>query len=125
MDDWKYIYIEQPDNMTTHVARGLDEDVPVYADSLITPPADDGSPDSGLTKKWDADWEPSPIELPPPIQHTPASLSPARCDEEHPRIFHMFWTGTFTDKPYLAILSFLFTQNTGLHIAGEYPADAV
>lgn len=125
MDDWKYIYIEQPDNMTTHVARGLDEDGPVYVDSLITPPADDGSPDSGLTKKWDADWEPSPIQLPPPIQYTPASLSPARCDEEHPRIFHMFWTGPFTDKPYLAILSFLFTQNTGLHIAGEYPADAV
>jgi len=28
----------------------------------------------------------------------------------------MFWTGPFTDKPYLAILSFLFTQNTGLHL---------
>lgn len=109
-----------------HVARGLDEDEEVaFANYMITPPADDGSPDSGLTKKWGADWEPSPIQLPPPIPYTPASLSPARCDEEHPRIFHMFWTGPFTDKPYLAILSFLFTQNTGLHIVGDYPAEAV
>jgi len=28
----------------------------------------------------------------------------------------MFWTGPFTDKPYMALLSFLFTQNTGLHL---------
>lgn len=28
----------------------------------------------------------------------------------------MFWTGPFTDKPYLALLSFLFTQNTGIHL---------
>lgn len=28
----------------------------------------------------------------------------------------MFWTGPFTDKPYLALLSFLYTQNTGIHL---------
>lgn len=33
----------------------------------------------------------------------------------------MFWTGEFTDKPYLAILSFLFTQNTGLHLESYSP----
>jgi WD repeat and SOF domain-containing protein 1 len=38
------------------------------------------------------------------------------CDPNHPRIFHVFWAGPFTDKPYLAALSFLFTQNLGLHI---------
>lgn len=37
------------------------------------------------------------------------------CDPENPRIFHMFWAGPFTDKPYLALLSFLYTQNLGLH----------
>jgi len=35
----------------------------------------------------------------------------------------MFWTGPFTDKPYLAILSFLFTQNTGIHLS-QWPSDA-
>lgn len=30
-------------------------------------------------------------------------------------MFHMFWTGPFTNKPYGALLSFLFTQNLGLH----------
>ncbi|TIB15518.1 hypothetical protein E3P92_01649 [Wallemia ichthyophaga] len=38
------------------------------------------------------------------------------CDPENPRIFHMFWAGPFTDKPYLALLSFLYTQNLGLHV---------
>lgn len=28
----------------------------------------------------------------------------------------MFWAGPFNDKPYVAILSFLFTQNLGLHL---------
>jgi WD repeat and SOF domain-containing protein 1 len=27
----------------------------------------------------------------------------------------MYWTGPFTDKPYLTLLSFLYTQNTALH----------
>ncbi|ORY31229.1 hypothetical protein BCR39DRAFT_526993 [Naematelia encephala] len=36
------------------------------------------------------------------------------CDPLHPRVFHMFWAGAFTDKPYMAVMSFLFTQNLGL-----------
>jgi WD repeat and SOF domain-containing protein 1 len=35
----------------------------------------------------------------------------------------MFWTGPFTDKPYLALMSFLYTQNTGIHLK-EWPADS-
>lgn len=38
------------------------------------------------------------------------------CDPDHPRIFHIFWAGAFTDKPYLAAMSFLYTQNLGLHM---------
>ncbi|TIC15824.1 hypothetical protein E3Q08_03104 [Wallemia mellicola] len=38
------------------------------------------------------------------------------CDPDNPRIFHMFWAGPFTDKPYLALMSFLYTQNLGLHV---------
>lgn len=36
------------------------------------------------------------------------------CDPDHPRIFHIFWAGPFTDKPYSAALSFLYTQRLGL-----------
>jgi len=36
----------------------------------------------------------------------------------------MFWTGPFTDKPYLALLSFLFTQDLRLHLHEDSP-DAV
>jgi len=31
----------------------------------------------------------------------------------------MFWAGPFTDKPYMAVMSFLFTQNLGLHLDAE------
>jgi WD repeat and SOF domain-containing protein 1 len=34
--------------------------------------------------------------------------------EEH--VFHIFWTGPFTDKPYFTLLSFLFTQDLKLHL---------
>lgn len=37
------------------------------------------------------------------------------CHPDYPRIFHMFWAGPFTDKPYVAALSFLYTQSLGLH----------
>jgi WD repeat and SOF domain-containing protein 1 len=33
----------------------------------------------------------------------------------------MFWTGPFTDKPYMALLSYLYTQNLGLHTNGTGP----
>lgn len=65
--------------------------------------------DGGFSKSWHADWE-QPISLPPPH-----SRAHNQCDAEDPRIFHMFWTGDFADKPYLSALSFLYTQNLGLH----------
>jgi len=37
----------------------------------------------------------------------------------------MFWTGPFTDKPYVALLSFLFSQNLGLHLDPSTPAPPV
>ncbi|KAF4623773.1 hypothetical protein D9613_001702 [Agrocybe pediades] len=126
MDDWKYIYLEQPSNSSDMlVARSLDEDrSPPPINSRIVPPDDQADPDSGLTKRPRVEWEKPPLQLSEPVKYRPASLSPSQCDPESPRIFHMFWTGPFTDKPYLAILSFLFTQNVGLHLK-EYPSDAV
>ncbi|CAH7687446.1 expressed protein [Phakopsora pachyrhizi] len=37
-------------------------------------------------------------------------------DSDFPKIFHILWTGPFRDKPYLALLFFLFTQKLGLHL---------
>ncbi|TBU45217.1 hypothetical protein BD309DRAFT_956637 [Dichomitus squalens] len=61
-----------------------------------------------------ADWE-HDLPLPPLSQHNPGRQA-SSCKEDDPRIFHMFWAGPFTDKPYMAMLAFLFTQNTGLHL---------
>ncbi|WVN89833.1 uncharacterized protein L203_105063 [Cryptococcus depauperatus CBS 7841] len=56
----------------------------------------------------------SPLTLSQPYT-VPASFdSRDACDPLHPRIFHIFWAGPFTDKPYMAVMSFLFTQNLGL-----------
>lgn len=43
------------------------------------------------------------------------------CDPDYPKIFHIFWAGPFTDKPYLAVMSYLFTQNLGLHLQPNSP----
>lgn len=45
-----------------------------------------------------------------------AQFGQGACAEGERRVFHMFWTGPFTDKPYVALLSFLYTQNLGLHL---------
>ena len=55
---------------------------------------------------------------PPPTRFTPHSSHPSAdpaCDPDYPRIFHIFWAGPFTDKPYSAALSFLYTQRLALH----------
>lgn len=36
------------------------------------------------------------------------------CDPDYPHLFHIFWAGPFTDKPYAAALSFLYTQRLAL-----------
>ena len=79
-------------------------------------------PDEGLIKKKGALREPS-IILPQPLVHRTTQSLPEACDPENPRVFHMFWTGPFADKPYLALMSFLYTQNTGIHLK-EWPADS-
>ncbi|GAA6058285.1 hypothetical protein JCM3770_002893 [Rhodotorula araucariae] len=51
-----------------------------------------------------------PVYTPHPSHPT---ADPA-CDPDYPRLFHIFWAGPFTDKPYSAALSFLFTQRLAL-----------
>ncbi|KAJ7507259.1 glycosyltransferase family 32 protein [Mycena galericulata] len=122
IDDWKYIYVEEA-NSTTPSPPPLQDDTlqpPIYRPGA-EPKTD---PDAELVRKHDAEWE-SAVSFPPPLTHLPAASLPEPCDPENPRVFHMFWTGPFTDKPYLALLSFLFTQNTGLHEPQSAPAPAV
>jgi WD repeat and SOF domain-containing protein 1 len=116
-DDWKYIYVEseeiEPPIEPTSVNFGHDAAVPGSSDN---------DPEVGLSKRRGAEWE-TQIYFPAPVERQPSSNS-SPCDDEYPRIFHMFWTGPFTDKPYLALLSFLYTQNVGLQHR-EYPKDSL
>ncbi|EPT04009.1 hypothetical protein FOMPIDRAFT_74186 [Fomitopsis schrenkii] len=108
MDNWKYIYLEDgaADNVTESDAVRPNYPHKAHADSDVT---------TDFQKKRGADWEPS-LRLPIAPVYRPYKDQPVACDEENPRYFHMFWTGPFTDKPYLAVLSYLFTQNLGLHL---------
>jgi len=104
MSDWKYVYVEDGKE------DFIDEPPPVklYPSFQTELEAD---PNVGLTKKRGVEWEKN-FTLPPVMPHTSfKDLPDGPCDEDHPRVFHMFWTGPFTDKPYLALLSFLYTQN--------------
>ena len=113
MSDWKYVYVEEgKENFT-------DSPAAIPYPSLRTELEAD--PNAGLSKKRGAQWE-KDFTLPPPLQYNSFKELPAGpCDEQHPRLFHMFWTGPFTDKPYLALLSFLYTQNLGLHLPPDQP----
>ncbi|KAI0639697.1 hypothetical protein C8Q77DRAFT_1069629 [Trametes polyzona] len=71
------------------------------------------------SKRASGEWEHN-LPLPPHSQYNPANRQSSPCPEDDPRIFHMFWAGPFTDKPYMAMMAFLFTQNLGLHL--ENPA---
>ncbi|KAI6129245.1 hypothetical protein EV401DRAFT_780047 [Pisolithus croceorrhizus] len=115
MDEWKYIYMEQDRENFTEPAQMSLGNVMAPRPLQSTGIQD---PNAGLIKKRGVEWEP-PLELRPTLQHTPYSSLPSPCDPENPRIFHLFWTGPFTDKPYLALLSFLFTQNVGLHLKDD------
>ncbi|ESK97978.1 snorna binding protein [Moniliophthora roreri MCA 2997] len=107
MDDWKYIFLET-ERSKPHVRIERFDVVPQIMNDTLGPRS--------------LDREIPPISLPPTMRyHTYSDLS-SPCDPDYPRIFHMFWTGPFTDKPYMAIISFLYTQNTGLHV-DDYPDD--
>ena len=118
VDDWRYIYLEDGEvNKAIEVPTS-----PAAFDPIIRPSAS-VDPNAGLLKKPRTEWE-LPLRLPPPLEHHPYHTLPSTCDPENPRLFHMFWTGPFTDKPYLALLSYLFTQNHRLHLHEDDP-DAI
>ena len=115
--DYHYIYREEFDNTTTPFKASQDD-----SPTLGYGRHHSDDPNEGLHKMRAVDWEPH-LSLQEPLIHRPAAALSQPCDPENSRLFHMFWTGPFTDKPYLAILSFLFSQNTGIHLS-QWPSDA-
>jgi WD repeat and SOF domain-containing protein 1 len=110
IDSWKYIYSEEK----------RPEDTPVSwtnpsVSAPLVAPTDDPARRKGN--------EP-PIQLATPRPSRPYSTLPEPCDPAHPRIYHMFWAGPFTDKPYMTLISFLFTQSLGLDKPLNSPAPA-
>ncbi len=111
---WNYIYMEEPSNSRSPApARS-----PLSAkqQKLLA----DGSSDSGL---WKRDVLEKPLKsLPKSKPALPSSdFDTGECDPDYPKIFHMFWAGPFNEKPYVALLSYLFTQNLGLHLKKPDP----
>ncbi|KAG6907530.1 hypothetical protein DXG01_008566 [Tephrocybe rancida] len=119
-DDWKYIYTEI--NATELPHDITLETTPVGAPRQALAGDSKPDPDAGLIKKRGAEWE-TQVTFPPPSKYRPSASLEAPCDPENPRVYHMFWTGPFTDKPYLALMSFLYTQNTGIHLR-DFPEDS-
>ncbi|OBZ78884.1 hypothetical protein A0H81_00981 [Grifola frondosa] len=117
MDDWKYIFVEdgEPQNST--------QITPLINPAFALKSQGEVDPNAGFIKKRNVDWEPH-VRFSPPSKYLPHHDRPAAC-EENPHLFHMFWTGPFTDKPYLALLSFLYTQNLGLHLDADHDDPAI
>lgn len=112
MDDWKYIYVEDGEfQNSTQAAPQVNPALALKSQGLA-------DPNAGFVKKRNVEWEPH-VHFPPPPKYVAHHDRPTSC-EENPHLFHMFWTGPFTDKPYLALLSFLYTQNLGLHLDDEH-----
>lgn len=105
-DVWKYIYTE--DSASTRSSPPPARPLTIKQKQLIK----DGSTDSGL---WRKDVLEPHLNFTKPVPAKPLVDLPGPCDPKYPRIFHIFWAGPFTDKPYSAILSFLFTQKVFLH----------
>ena len=102
MDEWKYIYVEEGQRLT------------------MTVPPISGIIKHSSSSKQHIELEP-PLRLPPPRSYWSSSEVATACDPDHPRIFHIFWGGPFTSHPHTMILSFLYTQNLGLHLSPDSP----
>ena len=123
MDEWKYIYLEQGEGSNATSVSDEGDLYPWGSDDSVSQLGEE-DPNAGLTKKRGSEWE-AHLQLPQPIPYTRSEALSGPCDPEDPRIFHMFWTGPFTDKPYLALMSYLFTQNLGLHLPLDHQQNTV
>jgi WD repeat and SOF domain-containing protein 1 len=95
IDKWKYIYTEDSKPAAT---------APTHVTSWDNDPL---APSHPLRKQG--------TQTLPTNTRTKMSSNAGWCDPERPRIFHIYWSGPFTDKPYLTLMSYLFTQPLGLN----------
>ncbi|KAJ3827460.1 hypothetical protein EV361DRAFT_914666 [Lentinula raphanica] len=111
-DEWKYVFVEGENSggVTSPSSTQPQPQTPDNRRQGVLRGEHDEEGNSAFTKSRHAVLEVPPISLPP----TKNPNAPY-CNADEPRIFHMLWSGDFTDKPYLALLSFLYTQNLGLH----------
>ncbi|KAJ8083221.1 hypothetical protein PM082_009093 [Marasmius tenuissimus] len=121
LDDRKYIYLEEANSTETQIAEGEPAFTPIPIHRHLGEEHERVDPNTGLTQKRGAEWEPH-LKLPPPLYHLTSGELSEPCDTDNPELCHVFWAGSFTDKPYLALLSLLFTQNTGIHLQ-DWPAN--
>lgn len=107
-EHWNYIFQEAP--MSTREPPPQRKPLSIKQQKMIK----QGGSDAGLSTR---DVLEAPLtNFTNPIPPKPHADLRTACDPNYPRIFHMFWAGPFNDKPYTAMLSFLFTQNLGLHL---------
>ncbi|WWC92301.1 uncharacterized protein L201_007255 [Kwoniella dendrophila CBS 6074] len=97
----------------------------MYYESTTPEKRNDWTPRTTSLTTRSSDLSRSPLTLQSPYPVSASFDSRSACDELHPRIFHMFWAGAFTDKPYMAVMSFLFTQNLGLDKPLDSTSDTV
>ncbi|KAF9494301.1 hypothetical protein BDN71DRAFT_1449005 [Pleurotus eryngii] len=123
MDDWKYIFLEQ-EGPVAQLAEDLDQQPIPIARPASPNVQRERDPNAGLNKKPNSEWE-SSIALQAVVPSSSPAAKNDACDPNNPRVFHMFWTGPFTDKPYLALMSYLFSQNTGIHLLANETGHSV
>ncbi|WRT70707.1 uncharacterized protein IL334_007705 [Kwoniella shivajii] len=97
----------------------------LYYESTTPERRSEWTPRSTLLTARDPNFSKAPLTLQNPYPVSASFDSRSACDELHPRIFHMFWAGAFTDKPYMAVMSFLYTQNLGLDTPLDSTSDIV
>ncbi|KAL7408996.1 hypothetical protein BDY24DRAFT_345808 [Mrakia frigida] len=115
LSSWSYVFNESPTPPNFEVSEA-EADQRAHLVLGIPHSADGEKVDFKRVKAIAGSPGPK-LSLPPPFPPRPVSPTPNQpCDPNRPRLFHIFWAGPFTDKPYMAIMSFLYTQNLGLDL---------
>jgi len=118
-EPYRYIFTQEDSQEPIPILPQVPiEELPPPRSAVFQNERDADAMDGSFRRAPHAEWEP-PLKLSDP--HVPTTT----CDPDEPRIFHMYWTGPFTDKPNLTLLSFLFTQNLGLSQPPGSDDDAV
>lgn len=108
LSPWSYVYTEEFNDSPSEAEA--DQRAQLV---LGIKPADSDPSERQLKQKGDPNRP--QLVLPPPYPPRPPPPTVEQpCDPNRPRLFHIFWAGAFTDKPYMAIMSFLYTQNLAL-----------